>query len=324
MARHRRKDEGLLTVALQAPWYVSAIFALAIFVGVFIWLPRDSAMGIYGAGLYGGIRPFALAALFLFSAIALYKLLQQSGAKQPGYTYQLEPGTRGGRANISLATSQRERIEPTGEAAADLSPGNSPSDADIARPTEWSLDVLRDMEWKRFEDLCLGLYRAKGIRAESTPLGPDGGVDVRLYQDDADPQHCTAIVQCKAWGERAVGVKLIRELRGVMAHESIDKGFFMAPGRYTEDARTFAAANRITLIDGRQLLAMLQRLPAEVSRKLLAAATAGDWTTPSCPSCGTKMVARVGAGGIFWGCVAYPKCSQTLGMRGAKTPTAPI
>ena len=319
MARHRRKDEGLLPVALQAPWYVSAVFALAIFVGVFIWLPRSSAMGIYGAGLYGGIRPFALAALFLFSAIALYKLLQQSGAKQPGYTYQLEAGTGRGRANLSPVTSQRERIEPTSEVAADRSSGHAPSDTDIARPEEWSLDVLRDMEWKRFEEVCLAFYRAKGIRAESTPLGPDGGVDVRLYQDDADPQRCTAIVQCKAWGERAVGVKLIRELRGVMAHEGVEKGFFMAPGRYTEDARTFAVANRITLLDGRQLLAMLQRLPAEVSRKLLTAVTAGDWTTPSCPSCGTEMVARESARGAYWGCGAFPKCKQTLGMRVCKT-----
>lgn len=320
MARHRRKDEGLLTVALQAPWYVSAVFALAIFVGVFIWLPRSCAMGIYGAGLYGGIRPFALAALFLFSAIALYKLLQQLGAKQPGYTYQLEPGTGRGRANLSLVTSQRERVEPTSDTAADPHTSNPPSaDADIARPTEWSLDVLRDMEWKRFEDLCLGFYRAKGLRAESTPLGPDGGVDVRLYQDDADPQRCTAIVQCKAWGERAVGVKLIRELRGVMAHEGVEKGFFMAPGRYTEEARAFAESNRVTLLDGRQMLAMLQRLPADVSRNLLAAATAGDWTTPSCPSCGIKMVARESARGGYWRCVAFPKCRQTLGMRECKT-----
>lgn len=321
MARHRRKDEGLLTAALQAPWHVSAVFALTIFVGVFIWLPRSGAIGLYGAGLYAGIRPFALVALFLFSAIALYKWLQQLGAKQPGYTYRLEPGTGHGRADLRLVTSQRERIEPTSEAAAGLSPGNAPSadEADTARPTEWSLDVLRDMEWKGFEDLCLGFYRAKSLRAESTPLGPDGGVDVRLYQDDANPQRCTAIVQCKAWGERAVGVKLIRELRGVMASEGVDKGFFMASSRYTEEARAFAEANRITLLDGRQMLAMLQRLPTEVSRKLLAAATTGDWTPPSCPSCGTKMVAREGAKGGYWGCATFPKCKQTLGMRECKT-----
>ncbi|WP_246479712.1 topoisomerase DNA-binding C4 zinc finger domain-containing protein [Niveibacterium microcysteis] len=104
-----------------------------------------------------------------------------------------------------------------------------------------------------------------------------------------------------------------------MASEGVDKGFFMAPGRYTEEARAFAPANRITLLDGHQLLAMLQRLPAEVSRNLLVAATAGDWTTPSCPSCGKRMVARDGARGAHWGCVTFPKCRQTLGMREWKT-----
>ncbi|WP_303562129.1 restriction endonuclease [Uliginosibacterium sp. 31-12] len=184
------------------------------------------------------------------------------------------------------------------------------------RPQAWSLDVLRDMEWKRFEEICLAFYRAKGIRAECTPLGPDGGVDVRLYQDEADPAHCTAIVQCKAWGEKYVGVKPVRELRGVMAHEKIDKAFFMAPGVYSDDAKAFAQTNRITLIDGPMFLTMLTRLPTDVSQQLLKQATAGDWTTPTCPSCGTKMLAREGKGYRFWGCRSFPKCRQRLGMRG--------
>ena len=323
MARYRRKDEGLLTLALQAPWYFSAVFALAIFIGVFVWLPRTNVFGFYRAGIYVGIRPFALVALFILSAIALYKLLQQLASERGGYTYAFEPKARQPWADLGRGATEDQRVEPTSQPTPDELAGGPASAAEarstIARAAEWSLSVLRDMEWKRFEDLCLAFYRAKGIRAESTPLGPDGGVDVRLYQDDADPQRCTAIVQCKAWGERSVGVKLIRELRGVMAHEGVDKGFFMAPGRYTEEARTFAAANRITLLDGRQLLSMLQRLPAEVSRNLLAAATTGDWTTPSCPSCGTKMVARESARGAYWRCVTFPKCKQTLGMRECKT-----
>ncbi|WP_374600609.1 restriction endonuclease [Niveibacterium sp.] len=323
MARYRRKDEGLLTLALQAPWYFSAVFALAIFIGVFVWLPRTNVFGFYRAGIYGGIRPVALIALFIFSAIALYKFLQQLASERGGYTYAFEPKARPPWADLGRGATDDQRVEPTSQptpgALADGHASAAEARSAIARPTEWSLTVLRDMEWKRFEDLCLAFYRAKGIRAESTPLGPDGGVDVRLYRDNADPQRCTVIVQCKAWGERSVGVKRIRELRGVMAHEGVDKGFFMAPGRYTEEARAFAAANHITLLDGRQFLAMLQRLPAEVSRNLLAAATAGDWSTPSCPSCGTKMVARESVRGAYWGCAVFPKCRQTLGMRECKT-----
>lgn len=289
MARHRRKDEGLLTLALQAPWHFSAVFALAIFIGVFVWLPRTSFFGIWGAGLYAGARPFALIALFVFSAIAIYKFLQQLASQRGGYTYAFEPKARRLSADSGRVAADDQRVEPKIQPAPDQCAKGAASTAD-ARPTEWSLTVLRNMEWKRIEDLCLAFYRAKGIRAESTPLGPDGGVDV----------------------------KLIRELRGVTAHEGADKGFFMAPGRYTEEARAFAAANRITLLDGRPLLAMVQRLPADVSRNLLAAATPGDWRTPSCPSCGAKMVAREGSRRAYWGCAVFPKCKQTLGCANAR------
>lgn len=162
--------------------------------------------------------------------------------------------------------------------------------------------------------MCCGFYRIKGIRADTTALGADGGVDIRLFQDDPDPGRCTAIVQCKAWSQ-AVGVKPIRELRGVMAHQGVDKGFFMAPNGFTNDAHTFAAESRITLIDGRLFLAMLERLPEPSSAELLALATEGDWTTPTCPGCDARMVARNGKRGPFWRCSNYPRCQSILPMR---------
>ncbi|MBS0352880.1 MAG: restriction endonuclease [Proteobacteria bacterium] len=72
-----------------------------------------------------------------------------------------------------------------------------------ARPTAWSIGLIRDLEWKRFEDVCQRFYASKGIRSATTPLGPDGGIDIRLFQNatETDKGKCTAIVQCKAWGE---------------------------------------------------------------------------------------------------------------------------
>lgn len=69
---------------------------------------------------------------------------------------------------------------------------------------------------------------------------------------------------------------------------------------------------------------MLQRLPAESNRRLLELATEGDWTTPTCPSCGTKMVARDSKRGAFWGCPTYPKCRGKLAMRATRKQTQPI
>lgn len=183
------------------------------------------------------------------------------------------------------------------------------------RPTTWSLDLIRDLEWKRFEDVCQQYYERKGIRSETTPLGPDGGIDIRLYQDDTGK--ATAIVQCKAWGDRIVGVSLIRELLGVMTHEKIGKAFFMTSGRYSDDAKATAEANRITLIDGPMLLEMFRRLPPADEEGLLAFATEGDYRTPTCPRCGVKMLRKTGTAGKsdFWGCSTYPRCRQILGMR---------
>jgi restriction system protein len=114
----------------------------------------------------------------------------------------------------------------------------------------------------------------------------------------------------------------MRELRGVTVHEKAEKAFFMAPMGYTDEAKAFAAENRITLIDGRLFIAMLQRLPGERSKHLLELTTAGDWTTPTCPSCGERMTARESKRGPFWGCVTYPRCRGMIPMRRTVGSTA--
>lgn len=183
------------------------------------------------------------------------------------------------------------------------------------KPTAWSLDVIRDIEWKRFEDLCQKFYETSGIRSETTALGPDGGIDILLYQDDTGKP--TAIVQCRAWGEHLVGVRPIRELLGVMTHEKIGKAFFMTSGHFANDAKMLASSNRITLIDGDMLLIMIRRLPAAAQKGLLEFATEGDYMTPTCPSCGIKMKHAAGKSGNpdFWACHNYPRCRQKFAMR---------
>ena len=180
-------------------------------------------------------------------------------------------------------------------------------------PNRWSRGFLESVEWKRFEDLAAEFYREKGISCETTTLGADGGIDLKLYQDDSGKP--TALVQCKAWGQRKVGVKAIRELRGVMASAGIEKGFFITAGSFSDEAKKFAKENHITLIDTTLLLMMINRLSREAQYRLLKFTAEGDYTTPTCPSCGIKMVRRDSRRGIFWGCRHYPRCKQTLNMR---------
>ena len=75
-------------------------------------------------------------------------------------------------------------------------------------PVDWSLELLGNLEWKRFEDVVANYFTRQGYRAETTRIGADGGVDVYLYRDpDSAP---VAVVQCKAWNVYDVGAEQYR------------------------------------------------------------------------------------------------------------------
>jgi len=310
--RKSRRDPGLIEIAATSDWKVSAAMAAVCVLAATVIIPALFGSSRVLDSLALIFVPLAWLMAVVFGGISLIRLLRQRPQDSP--VPPRSPTNRPAQAAARATEASLPEVDkaPLAESFAPPTSAAAPE----ARPTAWSRELIDRIEWKRFEDLCCEFYRVKGIRAETTRLGADGGVDIRLFQDAADPQRCTAVVQCKAWNQ-AVGVKPVRELRGVMAHERVDKAFFMAPNGFTDEARSFAAENRITLLDGKLFLAMLERLPAALRRQLLDFATEGDWTTPTCPSCGVKMAARDGTHGRFWGCVRFPKCRATLQMRGS-------
>jgi restriction system protein len=311
MARRRQSGfKELMGVAARLPWWLGVILALV----VYLALHHIATMEI--------AKPQGLKALGAFEGQTLFKTLATFG--QYIFSLAFLAG-----AGISAATSLRRAAANTGttrEVATvstrvepkltglGLNLDNHPSkrDSSSLKPQVWSLDLLSTIEWKRFEDLAAEYYREKGIRCETTSLGADGGIDLKLFQDDSGKP--TAIVQCKAWVGRMVGVKPVRELRGVMAGEQVEKGFFMTSSTYSDDAKEFARKNQITLIDATLFLMMIKRLPQESQQRLLRFATQGDYMTPTCPTCGVKMVKRNGGRGAFWGCGNYPRCKQILNI----------
>lgn len=176
------------------------------------------------------------------------------------------------------------------------------------KPTQWSIDVIRAIEWKRFEELCAAIFREQGTRAETQASGSDGGIDIHVY--GTDPVRPLTIIQCKAWNTKQVGVKPIRELLGVMTHKKIDHGVFMTTSKFSDDAVAFAQANNIVLLTGQAVLNEILELPSDAQSRLLEIATEGNYTTPTCASCGIKMVWR--DKGQFWGCTNYPRCKTRL------------
>lgn len=326
----RKRSESLVEMLLESPWQVSVIFGVVVFIGLKWILPAIAASNMFLKPVAAGFAQMAwlFSGVFFLIAAVVFAIQQARRPKEPaeipdvGRNRRAEARPAPYRINQSVRGSSGQLTPGAGFVPESLDAAVQATttmngDATKPKPSAWTIELLRELEWKRFEDLCQKFYEKKGIRSETTPLGPDGGIDVRLYQDDSG--RATSVVQCKAWGDRFVGVKPVRELLGVMTHEKIGKAFFMTSGFYSDEAKALAKANRITLIDGDMLLMMILRLPAEVKESLLAFAVEGDYAAPTCPSCGIKMKRVQGKEGrpAFWGCHNYPRCRQKLGMRRA-------
>lgn len=212
------------------------------------------------------------------------------------------------KAKLSSFTSAQAKPQWDAGARSELFIVENP----IEPVTTWDISALRALEWKRFELLCARYYEAAGFRTHTQPCGSDGGIDIKLFKHDGNEP--IAIVQCKAWNTYSVGVKEIRELLGVMAHEKVRRGIFITTATFTKEARTFCETNPIQLLDGAAFLAKIQSLTCEHQQSLLTYALDGDYRTPTCPSCGIKMVKREGKRGPFWGCTSYPRCKSTIAV----------
>ena len=180
---------------------------------------------------------------------------------------------------------------------------------------KWDLELLQSVEWKAFEDLCAEVLRHTKYRPETTGPGADGGIDIYLYKgEDSTP---FAGVQCKAWRNRSIGVKEIRELYGIVKGNGLKHGIFITCRDFTIDAREFAEGKALKLIDGLELVKILNRLPKEKRQTVNEKILTENYTTPTCPQCNIKMVLRTArkgknAGSQFWGCPTFPRCTQTI------------
>jgi restriction system protein len=178
-------------------------------------------------------------------------------------------------------------------------------------PEQWTPELLKRLEWRRFEELCAAYFEALGFRVELAANGAEGGT-ISLYSKGA--QTISILVQCRPWDAHRVGIKSVRELRGAMMSANIAEGVLVTSGKFTQEARDFAAKEKISLIDGAALVDKITTLPAETALELLRFATEGDYQTPTCPTCSIKMIKRKSTshGRAYWGCRNYPACKHTF------------
>ena len=179
------------------------------------------------------------------------------------------------------------------------------------RSISWNKQVFADIEWRRFEAVCERLFAQSGFKTKSQSHGSDGGVDVWMYSAHAEGP--VSIAQCKHFRSKEVDVKLIREFFGVMSSHKLQRGTFVTTSTFTADAQKFANENGINALDGDKLLKLIATRTPEQQKELLDIAYEGEYSIPTCASCGIKLVKRT----KFWGCSNFPKCSTKIYFKAA-------
>ncbi len=312
MSRQRRNggQPGFLRHALEGHWTVGAAISAASLVLGLVVFPLTLGRMPELRGALDAIEPLWWTSGLVFGAIALWR---GAAGRLPAYA---------GAPDLQFVEEPSSAFQRWTLAA-----GPGGMDTDIQRfclppepehPREWTPELLRHIDRKRFEELCRAYYRELGVPAEIIEQG-GGRLGIRLHEDPADSQRTTVIVHCQAH-DLPIGVWALRELRATMEHEQVERGCLVTCGVFSTDARRFAEANRIKLLDGARLLKLLRRLPEDASRRLLSIATEGATTTPACPRCGARMVARHDPRGAYWGCEAHPRCRTKLAMHKAAQP----
>ena len=184
-------------------------------------------------------------------------------------------------------------------------------------PTEWSEELISNVEWRVFEKLCFGLWRAKGFNIEETDNGADGGVDFYLCTPESGAR--ITAVQCKSWKAKQIDVKVVRELQGVVASEKLRLGLLMYSGVLSKAAQDFSAKPDVTIKTrgADDILAQIRQLSEQAQSSLLHEITRGDYLTPSCPNCDVKLVEKIGrkTNNKFMACPNFPSCRYTLNSR---------
>jgi restriction system protein len=174
--------------------------------------------------------------------------------------------------------------------------------------------ALNGISWLEFEMLVGEWFRLQGYAVTETGGVADGGVDLILTKGGE-----TYLVQCKHWKAYKVGVNVVRELLGVMVTRGAAGGYLVTSGVFTDEARRFAEASNIALIDGQKLAYLMNETRATQPTLPMNRPTTvpPPQASPSCPKCGSTMVLRhatkgAHAGSAFWGCTCFPSCRGIL------------
>jgi restriction system protein len=136
---------------------------------------------------------------------------------------------------------------------------------------------LAAMDWEDFEHLIREIFEKEftlsGGEVRVTRASRDGGVDAVAF--DPDPiRGGKIVIQAKRYAY-TVGVSAVRDLYGTLMSEGATKGILVTTSDYGPDAYEFANGKPISLLNGANLLHLLEKHGTKAHINLVEARAAG-------------------------------------------------
>lgn len=222
----RRNESSLIETLMMAPWWISAILAAVSYFGLMFLVP--SILQDRAGILNQGLAKAAPSLAPLFALIFVFT----------------------GIVSVIVGVIKKKKEDQNAGRKRKLF------------ERQKTLPDINALKWQEFEEVIGEAYKRQGYQVEERGGSqPDGGIDLILRKRDE-----TVLVQCKHWEAEQVGVKIVRELYGVVAAEGATKGIIVTTGYFTRDAEIFAHGKPLLLIRGNEL----SRLIEEGQKSLLS------------------------------------------------------
>ncbi len=117
------------------------------------------------------------------------------------------------------------------------------------------IQSIQELSWLQFKELVAEAYTRTGyIRMENSTFTADPSVDL-VMRKSAN----LYLVQCRYWLNRKLGLREVKNQLSLMHKKQASGAFLLTTGIFTYEARYYAAGRPITLLDGIDLVELLDK-----------------------------------------------------------------
>lgn len=125
------------------------------------------------------------------------------------------------------------------------------------------LESIKEMHHFEFEHFMKEVFELLGYKAKLTPKTGDGGKDILLHKNKE-----LVLVECKRFNKTKVTRPDIQKFHSAIIDMDAARGYFVTTGTFTKQAIDYALNKSIELINGEELIELLQKATIETSNNI--------------------------------------------------------